>query len=115
MFVMTCVLHSGTFPERRPLGYSFHPEDTSDKPDLAVLETAACVLGLLCQIVDKHRQTQLSRSSRRGVCSSPAQMSITCILQKFSDKSTFAEKQSHLFSRNKEVVGRVSGPRKGKV
>lgn len=37
-----------------PYGYSFHAEDTSDKPDLAFLKTAPRVPGLLREIVDVH-------------------------------------------------------------
>ena len=42
-------------------GCSLHPEDTSDKPDLAFLKTAACIRGLLRETVDEHCQAQLSR------------------------------------------------------
>ena len=44
---------------------SWGPEDTSDKPDLALLKTAPRVLGLLREIVDVHRQAQLCL---RGDC-----------------------------------------------
>jgi hypothetical protein len=71
---------------------SFRPENTSDKPDLTLLETASRVRGLLREIVDKHRQAQLSRRGGRGVRGSPAQVRFAGILQKFSDKSTLAEK-----------------------
>src|SRR5262249_44441156 len=89
--------------------HSLHPEDTSDKPDLALLKTAPRVPGFLREIVDVHPQRQRTRC---GVCGRPAQMSVAGILEEFSDESTLAENRASLFGRDKETVVRVGGQRK---
>ena len=70
---------------------SWHAEDTSDKPDPALLKTAPRVPGLLREIVDEHGQGQLSR---RSALSSPAQMRVAGILEAFSAKATFRREAS---------------------
>jgi len=93
---------------------SLHTEYTSDKPNLTFFETASRIPGLLCEIVDEYRQAQLPHCSGRGVCGSPAQMSVAGIFEEFGDESALVENRAHFFARDKEAVGRAVAHGRGK-